>query len=497
MASTIPEADPPNEDDSPSVSGKPARLTPEVSDNRAVWQLAGPAVTLNLLQTINQFLDSFFLGHLKFNGQPDPAPLAAVAASSTLVFLLFSFGMALGTAPTAIVARAFGAGNKEELRTAAQKSIGFAVLVSLILMLVGFALTPVAQRVFVPDGADRVALLAGQYITIFILGLPAVYIIQTLAGCLRAIGDGKSPMVISAGQIGIHLILNLALIYPGYNVAGIQIPGAGLGLMGAAIALTASAWISAIVYLLFARTTPLAIRFNFRLPEMHWVQRFTRIAAPASLMAFLRVGSFGLLMSVLRQVPDAEYALAAMRIGINVEAVAFMPAFALMVSAQALVGQSLGRKDPDRAARLGWLAAHHSALVTVAVSVLLVLTAQPLVNFMLEGQPKEVAEIAIRYIWIVLATEVLFNYAMVLVGAMQGAGDTVRPVWLAIFALWIVRIPAAALLALPLIQLGPLSIPGFSLGAEGVWWAISISQSVNGIGAMILFKKGAWKTAKV
>jgi Na+-driven multidrug efflux pump len=198
---------------------------------------------------------------------------------------------------------------------------------------------------------------------------------------------------------------------------------------------------------------------------------------------------------ILKQVPNAEHALGAMRVGINIEAVAFMPAFGLMISAQALVGQSLGMKDPDRARRLGWLCAHHSAAVVGFVSILLAAFAPQVANAMLEGQSQEVIHIAVMYTYIILATEVLFSYGMVLVGAMQGAGDMVRPFWQTVITLWGVRLPLAACLALPAGWIP--GMPGWALGATGVWWAMSVSQTLNGLMAMYQWKQGAWQAARV
>jgi Na+-driven multidrug efflux pump len=153
-------------------------------------------------------------------------------------------------------------------------------------------------------------------------------------------------------------------------------------------------------------------------------------------------------------------------------------------------------KDPDRAARLGWTAAHQAAIVSAVVSVFLFLFAGPLANAVLPGDP-ETAKVAAQYTRYVASTEIFFSYAMVLIGAMQGAGDTKRPLWLSLIALWGFGVPSAAIFALPGIDLGFVTVPGLAMGSDGAWLSMALRQLVQGGAAIWLFKLGAWKLTKV
>jgi Na+-driven multidrug efflux pump len=87
---------------------------------------------------------------------------------------------------------------------------------------------------------------------------------------------------------------------------------------------------------------------------------------------------------------------------------------------------------------------------------------------------------------------------MVLIGAMQGAGDTRRPMWLSVATLWGVRVPLAAVLALPGISVfGVLTVPGVDMGADGAWLSMAATQVIQGVAAMWLFKRGDWKLTEV
>ena len=448
--------------------------------SRVVWTLAWPAVALNSMQVVNTLLDRFFIGHL------ESSSLTAHGASTNVMFLVFSLAMALGTGASAIVARAFGAGEEAEYRRGAQESLGLALVLGVVTAILTALSAGWAASALLP-AKD---LVAQREMTRFVLaystGLLPIYVIQTLAGSLRAVGDTKSPMVISGIQIAFHMALNFLLVHR-------------FGLVGAGCSLAASAWISAVIYVFYARHTALGRLSVLRRPRWEWGKRILRIAVPAAAMSTLRTLSLTAFTLVLKQVPNASEAIAAMSTSFAVESIMFMPAFGLSMAAGALVGQSLGMERPDRAERIGWVAAHYGALVTVALVTPVYVYAPWIAGGLVahkEGIVRE-ATTLLRYLCV---TEFLFAYAMVFIGAMQGAGDVKRPLWISVFALWGLRVPLAMVLALPsgFALAGMLTVPfTLGMGANGAWLAMALTQGVQGILATLAFKQGAWKIARV
>lgn len=457
---------------------------------RVVWTLAWPAVALNALQTVNSLLDSYFIQHL------EPAALTAISSATTAMFLVISMTMAVGVAATAMVSRAFGEGDMDKVREANQKCLGFAVIFAFILMLFVWPLGDLVASFMVPRSNPRAATMMVEYLRISGLMLPGMFVIQTLAGSLRGTGDTRSPMVISGLQILLHIALNYLLIFPSRSIGPFVLPGAGLGLHGAAVALVVSATCSAVVYLAWCSRTPLGNVWKIRNPGLDWMRRIVKLAVPAALMSIVRVTSLMAFMAILSHVPNGDLAIGAVRPAFSLEALAFMPSFGLAIAASALVGQSLGMGDPARASRLGWMAAHQAGLVSLVAAVFLFVFAQPVSSLVLADKP-EFAAYTAQYLRYVCTTEVLFGYSMVLVSAMQGAGDTTRPFWLTVWSGWLLRVPLAAILALTAIQVGPWAIAGAGMGADGCWLAIAIAQSLGGIGAIWLWMRGDWRYAKV
>lgn len=455
------------------------------ADGKVVWALAWPAVALNGLQVINSLLDTFFIGHL-----PKSA-LTAHGAAMNVMFLMFSLAMAVSVASTAMVSRAYGAEQPEEYREANRQCLSLSVAIGAILGVVCVLFSPALAPVLVPASSPEARQLFQQFLAIYAFSLPATAIITTLSGSMRGIGDTKSPMFISGIQILLHIVLNFFLIYPsgkhGLEFLPFNLPGAGMGLPGAALALVISGWASALIYTAYAGRTQLGKALQWRFTTKAWAKRIANIAVPSALQSVIRVSSFSVFTIFLAQTPTAEDALGALRIGIAIESIMFMPAFGLSVAAGALVGQNLGAQNPEKAARLGWIASHYAALVILALSIPLFVFAPDIASALTGGDKPGMAQEAALYIRILIVTEVLFGYAMVLIGAMQGAGDAKRTMWITIFSLWILRVPLAWILTHP-------SLP---FGATGAWIAMSASQAFQGLFAMLLWHQGRWKTVKV
>lgn len=431
------------------------------------------------MQVVNSLLDRGFIGHLQ------AAALTAHGASINVAFLTISLSMTLATSATALVSRAYGAERHDEVRLASHKCLSVSILAGFVLALLTFLTAPFAARALLPPHDADAIRLSTSFLRAFAFGLPAFFVIQSIAGALRGIGDTKSPMVISGLQIVLHMILNYLFIFPAKDTTIGTIPGLGLGLMGAAAALATSAWLAALAYMAHVGRTPLGDAWRLRLPSKEWLVRILRIALPAATMAVLRVASLTAFTLVLKGVSNGSVAIAAMSIGFAIESIMFMPAFGLSVSASALVGQSLGMRKPERAEILGWAASHQAALV-IAILVVPLFFAAPGIAHVIVGGKEAMAAEAALLIRTLCVTEIFFGYAMVLLGAMQGAGDTKSPMWITLIALWGVRVPLAYILAVSL-----------GMGSFGAWVAMSATQCIQGLMAMAAFKRGHWKTKEV
>lgn len=448
---------------------------------RTVWHLAWPVIALNSLQTVNSLLDAKFVSSL---GAP---ALNASGASQSFIFLLMSLAFALGVGATALVSRFYGAGEKENMVKASRQSVSLSLTLGVSFCVLGALFIPQIAAMFV----DRAGPSYGQmlrYLYPILAGIPAVYVFNALASSLRAVGDTRTPMYVSGLQILIHMTLNYLLIFPSRTVhpfgASITLPGANLGMAGAGWAFAISAWVSAFLYFPASGRTVLGSTWRLEIIDKKWAARILNVTLPASLMTIIRVTSFAVFSMALKHTAEGEAALGALRVGISMEAVAFMPAFGYMIAASALVGQSLGMRKPDRAEALAWSATNQAVLLICAMSVLF-LTLAPQFSAIFIQDPAQLG-IAVAYLRIVAITEPLFGCAMVLTGAHQGAGDTGRPTWANFISSWVIRVPGVWIFAVY-----------FGGGSTVAWIIMSASQAVNGFMLIRMFKAGKWKEKTV
>ena len=202
-----------------------------------VFALAWPTMLEQLTQTAVQYVDTAMVGALGTEAT------AAVGATGTVNWMIGSVVSAIGIGFLAFIARQIGAGNPERARKASAQ----ACVMTLIL---GLALTAVtvmsARQVPVWMQVDpAIRNLAARYF--LILYLPMLFRTSSilLGTVLRSAGDTRTPMRIGLVVNGMNMILNFLLIFPARPVSvfglNITLPGAGLGVEGAA-------WASAVSF---------------------------------------------------------------------------------------------------------------------------------------------------------------------------------------------------------------------------------------------------------
>jgi Na+-driven multidrug efflux pump len=190
-------------------------------------------------------------------------------------------------------------------------------------------------------------------------------------------------------------------------------------------------------------------------------------------------------------------ATAAHGMGIQIEALSFLPGSAFMVAAATLAGQSLGAANP-RAATRGivhcWLAA---ASVMAAAGVIFYFFGGRLAEFFNGGQASDVTRLAAELLKIIAYGTVFHGTLMVLTGGLRGAGDTRWPLLITFLGLACIRLPLAALLAWPEVPLGSWELPGLGWGVQGAWIAMVSDIMVRAVLIVLRFLHGGWKQIAV
>jgi len=153
-------------------------------------------------------------------------------------------------------------------------------------------------------------------------------------------------------------------------------------------------------------------------------------------------------------------------------------------AAATLVGQNLGAQQPLRAEQSVLLTAKYNAAFMALVTVVFVFFASPIISiFTKEPEVHHYGTLALQ---IIGAGYIFYGIGMVMIQALNGAGDTKTPTWINIFGFWLFQIPLGFLLA-----------KVFKMGPTGAFIAIPAAETVLALAAWYFFKKGKWKTVKV
>jgi Na+-driven multidrug efflux pump len=173
-------------------------------------------------------------------------------------------------------------------------------------------------------------------------------------------------------------------------------------------------------------------------------------------------------------------AIAAYTIALRMMEFVFLPAWGLGNAAATLVGQNLGAGQPERAEESTWRAAKYNMLFMTFVGMFLLVFAEGITGLFTVEQ--DVLRIGTDCLQILAIGFPAYAIGMVIVQAMNGAGDTETPATLNAICFWILQIPLAYVLATrtPLLS-------------NGAFAAITVSETVLTILSVIVFRRGRWK----
>ncbi len=456
----------------------------EKTDHRAqageVARLAGPAIAENLLVTLVQYVDTAMVGSL------GAVATAAVAVNASPMWLLNGIMTSIGVGGMALASRFFGAGERRNAQRVCAQMATCALALSAFLMGLVWA---ISDALPVWMGAEmQVARLASDYIRIVALGFIPNYMGIVLANALRAVGDMRTPMLLTAAANVLNVIGNFLLIFPTRPVSwgGFELVwwGAGLGVRGAAISTALSTAVSGAMMLtaLCRRDQQIRLRLKYMRPQRALLRRMFRVGIPAALeRVAINVGQM-IFARIVASFGTAQ--LAAHHLAITVESLGYMPGFGIQAAATTLVGQSLGAGDAARAERYGHICNRLGLLCMCVASVLMIVLAHPLMA--LFTSDAKVQQIGARLLYFCAAEEPFFGVAIVMSGALRGAGDTRVPFYISLCTMWCVRLVVAYLFGILL---------GF--GIYGAWAGMVADLAVRGIWLRLRFAKGEWKTLTV
>ena len=424
----------------------------------------------------------------------DPDALAAVMPAGMLHWALMSPFLGVAMTVNTFVAQGTAAGRRGEAAAAVWQGVWVAVIAGACFA----ALAPLAPAVFAFAGhAPAVERFEAEYFSVLCLGgLPTVASFA-LAGWHGGRGETRVVMVVNLALAVVNIVLDRVLIF-GFG------PVPGFGVRGAAAATgLAFAFACGLYFLLLAREHGFLDAWRL---DRALMRRLLRFGVPTGLHYLADVAALTVfLMLVGRLGADG---LAATSLTFNLNSLCFLPAVGLGSAASILVGHRVGEGRPGLAVRTGWLAAAVGGAGMLASGAAFWFFPGPLIELYVgdgasftEDELAALRSVAPVLLKFVAAYSLFDVLAVVLGGAVRGAGDVTFPlVWTMLCAWGLMVAPTAAVVwwePLTGWALGEPRVLSERQGVVAAWGCAAVYIGVCGLGMAGRFAGGKWRGMSV
>ncbi|NQV61328.1 MAG: MATE family efflux transporter [Alphaproteobacteria bacterium] len=432
-----------------------------------IGQLALPIVGGMMSQTVLNLVDTAMVGFLGRDA------LAGVGTASFAAFMATALVMGLSSGVQAMSARRIGEGRADE---AAVPLTGGLILALLIGLPVTIAVLVFSSTLLTLINDDPGVVEAGlPYFDARLLGVVATGMNFAFRGYWAGISQSRrylyTLLIIQVANAAISYVL----IFGKFGFPELGTEGAGLGT-------TISLFLGTAIYFVLAWKDARKSGFLSRIPHRDTMFTMLRLGVPAAVQEFLFAAGFTAFFWIVGRMGTAE--VAASNVLINLALVAVLPAVGLGMAALTLVGEGLGRNDPDEASRWAWDVVK-VAVVSLGVLGLPALVAPDLVlaGFIHEAEVIAVARAPLRLMGAGIAID---GIGLVLLHALLGAGAARQVMVVAVGSQWLVGLPLAWLAG-----------PYLGFGMLAVWAAQLAYRTLQAVVFVALWRRRGWTRIKV
>ena len=416
----------------------------------SLTRLAVPIMATSLIQMAYNMTDMIWIGRI------GSSAVASVGAAGMYMWLSNGLAALAKMGGQVNVGHALGASNSEEAAEYASNALQLTLTLGIIYGLVCILGAKPLIHFFHLNQA-QVIRDAIYYLEITCGLVLFSFLNQTYTGLFTAIGNSRPVFLATTTGLVVNIILDPVLIF------GIG-PFPELGVSGAAAAtVTAQALVSLLFFKAVLREKVLFphLRLWVLVPVKVW-REIVRIGVPSAVQNLIYAGISMILTRLITGWGDL--AVAAQRVGSQIESVSWMVGDGFSAAVNAFLGQNYGAKRYDRVRRGYFCAIAMTAAWGLCTTFLLIGMARPLFSIFL--QEEEVMAIGVNYLRIVGLSQMFMMVEQTSIGAFSGLGRTLYPSIVSV-TFTSARIPVAVLLS---------SVMGLS----GIWWALSISSMVKG-----------------
>jgi MATE family multidrug resistance protein len=334
-----------------------------------------------------------------------------------------------------------------------------AVLLALSSILEGWGLTP------------QVLALTRPYLEAVAWSAPPLLVYSAFRRYLQGMGVVRPIMVALLLANIVNVVFNWILIF---------------GHLGApAMGVSGSAWATVLARVMMAGMLLAVIirRERGRRPGLFetslridpsWIRRMIRLGLPAATQITLEVGVFAAATALAGRLPPV--ALAAHQIAVNFAAFTFMVPLGVASAGAVRVGQAIGRRDPEGAARAGWTALLFAVVFMSGSALAFLLSPRVLIGAFTSN--RGVIEVGVKLLGVAAIFQLFDGIQAVATGALRGLGDTRTPMLWNLAGHWFVGLPVGYALCF---------VAG--IGVVGLWWGLSSGLIICGVALLAAWSR--------
>lgn len=429
--------------------------------------LALPAILAQLSMCLMSYIDAAMVGRL------GSAQAAAVGLVSTSTWILGGFCYANNSGFSVQIAHRCGARDFDGARKIFHKGLITVALVSVVLSILGFALSGVLPGWL--GGEQEICGDASDYFRVYSLFLPTFQIAIFCEASLIASGNMKIPSITSMAMCLLDVLFNYIFIFV-----------LGLGVKGAAIGTGLATLCAGCFLLIYIFTCSEELRQKGRdcgTGKEESGKIFSRafdISWPLWLQNVVTRGAY--VAATVIVAPLGTVAIAANSFAVIAEGFCYLPGYGMQDAATTLVGQSLGARRKEMARSFAKVTIATGASMMTLLAVLMWAFAPQIMELMSEDP--EVITLGASCLRIEAWAELLFGVSIVAYGCCVGAGDTLIPSAINLLSMWVIRLGLALIL-----------IP--HLGLKGYWIAMATELSLKGIIFAVRIRGDRWMKTKL
>jgi putative MATE family efflux protein len=436
---------------------------------RSIFLLAVPMVLELVMESVFAVVDVFVVSRL------GPDAVATVGLTESLLVLVYAVAMGVSIGAMALIARRTGEKDGERAAQTAVQAIVLAVLLAAPVVLLGITFAP--RLLGLMGGSPWVLQHGVRYMQVMMASTLSITLLFLINAIFRGAGDAAVAMRVLWLANGINCVLAPCL------VLGLG-PFPRMGVVGAAVA-TSIGRTSGVAYQLWRLSRPdgrITIRRRHLRIVWSTILQVLRLSGSATVQMLVGMASWVGMVRIISGF--GSNALAGYTIAFRIIIFALLPSAGLANAAATLVGQNLGARQPERAARSVWIAAAFNAGFLTLVGLCLLAFAPSLIH--LFSTQESVAGFGVGCLRIVSLGFGFYGVGMVMTQALNGAGDTRAPTLINFGCFWVLELPLAW---------GLSHTAG--MGARGAFLALLTAFCTVAVAGTLVFRTGRWKLRHV